>query len=889
MSPVDSSLRSECALAPGLRSVATATLLVASWGALGGSALASPADGPWDLRDVSPGPPPSSSNALLPPTVSNFGSLQTLVDGEPFPWPLRHTEVEIRVQGRVASVRVTQRFTNPYPEPIEAVYLFPLPADAAVHAYELQVGARGLRGEVKRRAEARRVYERARDEGRTAGLLDQEWPNVFTQQVANILPGEGVTVVLQYVELLPFRQGAYELVFPLVVGPRYVSGAHAPTPVERSTPGRAPLPGASVPVGSVPDPVTAPSLAPGERPGHDVSLRVHIDAGSTLQELLNPTHRVRVRAGDEGHAWVELAGEDRLPNRDFVLRYSVAGRQPSCSVLTHEDERGGFFLLLVQPQAEVAADAGAPREIVFVVDASGSMNGWPLQRAQAVLQQALQELGQHDRFQVIRFAATAEALFPVAVQATELRVRHAAEWITGWHSGGGTEFVPALDLALNAAPDPRRSRVVLLLTDGFIGYEDSVLRYVRDHGAGTSLFPLGVGSSVNRFLIDALARAGQAEPLYLLRGDDPVPVVRRFYDTVAKPALTDIDLAFVGSRVHSLTPATLPDLFVERPLYVLGRYDGAAPALASLRGRLAGRPWAQRCVTQPEPSSAPGERPALPLLWARLRIRELMDEWRAAHEGRAELQREITQLGLSFGLATRFTSFVAVDPQTRTASGRPARVPIPLALPEGIRVPPHAGPSGPRLRRLTSFEPGTGGRASAPPLRSRLVAPGSSPLQGSRTRTQGSSSRMQGSRMPTPGNDSPSQRLAARSRSRATAEPPRSERRVRAAVSAAGSAEAGSYEDSGRAMARALRRNLRSVRRLYERALRRSSTLRGRLELVLEIGADGRVLRASLGEGSIADRELRAGLIELARRWRFPRPPGGRPVTIRYPFVFASG
>jgi len=809
-----------------------------------------------ELRPLSGAGPLSHSNQEQAPTVSNFGSLQVRREGTPMPLPLRHTDVDLRVHGRVTTAAVTQRFANPFPEPIEAVYVFPLPADAAVYAYRLEVGGRTLQGELMTKAAAWRTYKLARWEGRAAGLLDQERPNVFVQQVANILPGEDVTVHLSYVALLPYRQGAYELVFPMVVGPRY--RGTAPPDSEPEDSGEA---------------AAAPLLGPGERPGHDVTLRASVHAGGPIRELHNPTHAVRVLAEEEGHVLVELSDSEVLPNRDFVLRFAVAGRQPSCSLLTHSDDRGGFFVLLVQPQAEAPPDHVTARELMFVVDVSGSVNGAPLRQSTELVRRALQELGPQDRLQVVRFSSKAEAAFPAPVRVTPTRVEHAVSWLEGLQGRGGTELVPALDLALNTAPDPRRARVVLLLTDGFVGYEGDALRYLRDHGSGTSFFPLGLGAAPNRFLIDALARIGQTEALYLLPSDDPEPAVRRFYDTVAQPTLTGLRADFGAAQVRAVTPATLPDLFVQRPLYLAGRYEGAAPTEVNLAGTLGGRAWRQRCrLAAPETEEGPTPREGVALLWARLRIRELMDQWRTAYEGSAELRREITELSLAFGLTTRFTSFVAVDAEARTARGRPARVAIPLALPEGVRLTPAHATEG--VRRAAGRRPL---RAPAPPM---------DPVGGSRVGLSPPAPPA----APRPGRSQAgrTQSLTSRARSSLPATRARAERRVATRSMVSGSASRG----AGLAMAgiaRTMRRNLRSFRRVFERALRRSPKLSGKLVLTITIGTDGRVDEVKLEDSTLNDRALAEGLMRVIRKWRFPPPADGAPVTIRYPLVFSPG
>ena len=648
------------------------------------------------------------------PQVSNYGFMQTTTaDGEAVPLPLEHTEVAATVSGFLASVEVVQRFGNPFPDPIEAVYVFPLPQRAAVYAMEMQVGDRRIKGMVKKRAEARAVYEQAKAAGKTASLLTQERPNVFTQSVANILPGDTILVTLRYAEDLRYDRGAYEFVFPMVVGPRYVGGG---VPTGKAGTGWSPdtsrIPDASR--------ITPPLLKKGLRPGNDIMVTLQVDAGMPIRNVFAPSHRVSKAWAGKERVTVALAQGDTIPNRDFVVRYEVDGDRPEAALLAHHDERGGHFLMMVQPSADVADGEVAPREYVFVVDTSGSMSGFPLQQAKRVMKRCLDGMRRGDSFQVVTFAGSARRLFPKAVEATRANVKAAEKALSHHSGGGGTEFLPALELALRSPADPQRARVVLFITDGYIGYEGQVLEYVQRHLGDANVFPLGVGSAVNRFLIDGMARIGLGEPSYILNDESPDPLVKRFYEYVSKPSLTSIDVDWGGLDVEALTPGRLPDLFAERPLFVMGRYGRGGTGTVRIRGKLGGRSYEEKLEVSLPEGAAARDHEAIPYLWARRTISDLMDVWRTAGDRREETEEAVTELALEYQLMSQFTSFVAVDETVRNPDGSPRTVAVPVPLPEGVSE--DAAPSG-------AFAAGYGGGGVAMP-RMKMKAPSPAPVMG---------------------------------------------------------------------------------------------------------------------------------------------------------------
>src|SRR5215510_13724357 len=322
---------------------------------------------------------------------------------------LEHTEVKAEVSGFLARVTLTQEFHNPTEEKIEGVYLFPLPQRSAVDQLTMDVGGQVIRGEIKRREEAQRLFDQARSEGRVAALLDQERPNVFTQSVTNILPGATVKVMISYVETLPYENGVYEFTFPMVVGPRYIPGE--PKPV--AEPDIADQKQAATGTDQVPDAarITPQRMPDGMRPGHDVSLEVAIDTGVPLEQINAELHEIEVDRDGNHQAVVRLKEKAAIPDRDFTLRFGVGGMQIADAVLAHRDERGGYFTLMLQPPNRVGAEDVTPKELVFVLDTSGSMNGLPIETAKRVMRLALDGLYEHDTFNLITFAGDTQILF----------------------------------------------------------------------------------------------------------------------------------------------------------------------------------------------------------------------------------------------------------------------------------------------------------------------------------------------------------------------------------------------------------------------------------------------------------------------------------------------
>jgi Ca-activated chloride channel homolog len=598
--------------------------------------------------------------------------------------PLKHTEVRGAVSGFIARVEVTQTFENSSAQNIEAVYAFPLPENAAVDNMTIKVGNRTVHGIIKQRDEARAIYENAKQTGHVTALLDQDRPNIFTQAVANIMPGEQVVVTIGYLQTLKYEDGSYEFVFPTVVGPRYIPGE----PTGKQAGGWAPD------TDKVPDAskITPPVAPPGTRAGHDISIELAIDAGVPIQRLHSSSHEIDVNRTGASTALVKLKSLAVLPNKDFILKYSVAGDQISDAVLSQAAPAssklgpGGYFTLILQPPARIPESDITPKELVFVLDTSGSMRGFPIEKAKAFINHALDELYPGDTFNLITFSGDTRVLFPEPVFPTVDNIRTARAVLDASHGGGGTVMMNAIRAALEPSDSRDHLRVVCFLTDGFVGNDLEIIGEVQKH-TNARVFAFGVGTSVNRFLIEGMAKAGrgESEVITINQSNKADAAAHRLYERLRAPLLTDVSIEWGGLPVADVYPRMLPDLYSGKPLVITGRYTSATNGTIHIRGKRAGEDFVRAIPVSL--SANPGSYRMQSSFWARSKIDNLMSQdWEGLQHGNItpELEKEITQLGLNYRLMTQFTSFVAVEEQLVTKDGKPQRVEVPVEMPEGV-------------------------------------------------------------------------------------------------------------------------------------------------------------------------------------------------------------
>ncbi len=590
----------------------------------------------------------------------------------PVPVPLKHTSVVGNIDGYIATVDVTQQFHNPYASKIEAVYVFPLPENAAVNDFVMTVGDRKIRGIIREREQAEKIYAEARSQGHVASLLTEERPNVFTQKVANIEPGKQIDINIRYFNTLQYDDGHYEFVFPMVVGPRYnppatTDGIGA---VQRGAAGTS---GQSTEVSY---------LAPHERSGHDIAVSLNIRAGVLIEDVRSVNHSVDLKPVSETERQVTLSAADSIPNKDFVVRYRVAGDQIKTALMTHQDDRGQYFTMMVYPPAELKQVQRSPMEMVFVLDCSGSMNGRPLEQARAAISHALMSLTPRDTFQVINFSSTVSQLGPAPIIATPENIQRGLVYLASLDGEGGTEMIEGLKASLDFPHDEGRFRLVSFMTDGFIGNDHDILTAVAQKVGPSRIFSFGVGQSCNRYLMDRMALLGRGAVAYLSLNDNPVDVMKRFNERISHPAMTDLSIDWGGMNVTDVYPQILPDLIVGRPVVVTGRYTGN-PSTVTVNGRTGMQPVSFSVATNTSDASTPHK--GIAAVWARLKIADLMTQTTRQPERASEVQKLVTQTAIDYCLMSSYTAFVAVDSMTKTEGEFGTTVAVPVPVPEGVR------------------------------------------------------------------------------------------------------------------------------------------------------------------------------------------------------------
>ena len=532
-------------------------------GGLARSAVRLPAVGAEEVWILARGDQPRAAVAEDSP---GSGALMAKLEEKLVEMPLKHTDVRASVSGYLGSVEVTQKFHNPYSSKIEAVYVFPLPHNAAVNEFIMTIGDRRIRGIIRERAEAEKIYQDAKRQGYVASLLTEERPNVFTQSVANIEPGKEIDVNIQYFHTLDYVDGWYEFVFPMVVGPRY-NPPGTTNGIGAAARGQQGVTGQSTEV---------QYLRPGERSPHDISLKLDVEASVAIEQFECRTHQIISEPVSPSHLTVSLNPVDNLPNKDFVFRYRVAGDRIKSALVTHRDDRGGFFTLMLYPPQEIQEMRRQPLELVFVLDCSGSMNGRPIAQAKAAIERGLGLLQRGDSFQLVTFSTTASQFGDAPLEATPENVRSGLRYLRGVNSEGGTMMIEGIKAALDFPHDPQRLRFVCFLTDGFIGNETQILGAIHERLGASRIFSFGIGSSVNRYLLDHMAKQGRGAVAYLGLKDSAAQIMEDFFERISHPAMTELAVDWGGLQVTEVFPRALPDLFSGRPVILTGRYAGAA-------------------------------------------------------------------------------------------------------------------------------------------------------------------------------------------------------------------------------------------------------------------------------------------------------------------------
>ena len=576
--------------------------------------------------------------------------------------PLQSTRVAMAVTDVVADISVTQVYENRGQRPLNARYVFPASTRAAVHGLSMRIRDQVIEAKIQEREQAQKTFEQAKRAGKSASLLEQQRPNVFSMSVANVMPGDHIEVTLRYSELIVPTDGTYELDFPTTVGPRYSNQVASGAPAKDAF-------------------VESPYLKAGKASPATFALSGTLAAGIPIGSLVSPSHRLRTTAENSKLTRFELEpSEANGQNRDFVLRYQLAGNAIQSGLTLFDAGREKFFLLEVQPPAAVSEAAIPPREYVFIVDVSGSMTGFPLDTTKVLLKELVHGLKPTDTFNVLLFSGGSRLLAPASLTATPEHVKQALAAIDEQTGGGGTELLPALERALSLSPGPGRSRSFIVVTDGFVSADKDAMDFVRAHLGEANAFAFGIGSSVNRYLIEGLARAGYGEPFIVTKPEAAKEAADRLRKYVRAPVLTNVRVAYDGFDAYDVEPRAVPDVLAARPVVVFGKYRGEARGSITLDGLGGEGAYRQRfdvAASAPRP-----EHRALEYLWARTRIANLSD---FSFQGSDEQRKgEIVKLGLAYNLLTQYTSFVAVSRTIRNPGAPATDVKQPLVMPAGV-------------------------------------------------------------------------------------------------------------------------------------------------------------------------------------------------------------
>lgn len=591
--------------------------------------------------------------------------------------PLLRTDVTMQVSGMLARVSVRQRFRNPGTGWVEGTYVFPLPERAAVDRLRLRIGERLIEGEIRERGEARRVYQAARREGKKATLLRQERPNIFTTAVANIAPGETVVVEIEYQQTIAYSQGQFRLRFPLVVAPRYIPG----NPLEGSEVTAFQGSGWASNTREVPDAgrITPPVVDPSEVRINPVSIDIHLDPGMPLSRLESVYHAITREKDRQGIYHLALRESGVPADRDFELLWVPSTGSAPRAALFNEQYQGDSYALLMMmpPVASPDAPPRTPRELIFVIDTSGSMHGDSILQARAALKLALERLTPADRFNVIQFNHQTSALFSRAVAATQDNRRRAAAYVDGLVADGGTEMLPALRRALERPVEQGGLRQIVFLTDGSVGNEQALFNLIHRKLGESRLFTVGIGSAPNSFFMTRAAQFGRGTFTYIGKVMEVAEKMAALFSKLEAPRLTDIEIRWPADQAVEMWPPRIPDLYQGEPVLVALKMAGSDLPL-TLTGKAAGAPWKQRVTLQ-----GGAARSGVHQLWARRKIADLMDR-RARGVAEAEVRRAVLEVALAHRLVSRYTSLVAVERQPSRPQGQDLRHQlVPTNLPQG--------------------------------------------------------------------------------------------------------------------------------------------------------------------------------------------------------------
>ncbi|MBD5444769.1 MAG: VWA domain-containing protein [Lachnospiraceae bacterium] len=573
-------------------------------------------------------------------------------------FPLKKTDVNTTIEGIIADTYVVQTYANEGTKPINASYIFPASTKVTIHGMKMQIGNQIVTATIKEKEEAQEEFEAAKSEGKSASMLSEERANVFTMDVANIMPGDNVSIELHYTELIMPNEGTYQFVYPTVTGPRYVS------PVRDDC-------------GTRDEWSAAPYLTEGTTPPNEYNINVNISAGVPISSLSSSSHNIDIEWKENTAANISLANSSEYAgNRDFILDYKLTGETIGSGLMIDKGQNENYFMLMIQPPERCEATDIPPREYIFVLDVSGSMSGFPLDTAKELINNLVSGLRETDTFNLILFSGTSFKMAPQSVPATQENVDLAIELIKEQKGAGGTELADALEDALNIPKDENTSRNIVIITDGYIYGESDIFKLINNNLNQADFFSFGIGSGVNRYLIEGIASIGQGEPFIVTKSEEAPEAAERFRTYIQSPVLTDIQVSFNGFDAYDVEPAILPTLYAQKPIVLLGKWKGETTGTIQIKGTTGNGEYSQSINVS---EALSGENNAIGHLWARKRVERLTDY--GTNGNNDDVRAEVTQIGLEHTMITPYTSFIAVLDVVRNPEGEATDVDQPLPLP----------------------------------------------------------------------------------------------------------------------------------------------------------------------------------------------------------------
>ena len=585
--------------------------------------------------------------------------------------PNLNTDVHINIKGMVAHSRVDQMFVNSTSDPIEAVYVFPLPPNSAINNMVMIVGNRTIQGIIKEKKSAKKTYEKAKKDGKRASLTEQQRPNIFTNNVANIMPDDTLIVRLEYINELKYEEGNFSLRFPMVVGPRFIDGTrvlgYSGTGWAKDT-------------DIVPDAskITPHVIPDGMRSGNTITMKINIDAGIPIEDVLSPTHNIIVNKKNKSNYKVSLKNNKDIPNKDFTLNYSIKkGYDPKAALFTHSDQGNDYFLLMAVPPITSVSKLDILKEVIFVVDISGSMKGTSIEQAKNSLLYSVEKLRPNDAFNIIAYSDHFFKMNDIPIQSTNSNIDSAKVFINSLYAGGGTKAMEPLKAAMLMQTDENKLKMIVFITDGDIGYEKDVFNLVNKNIKNSRLFCVGIGSAPNGHLLEKVSKHGRGTYTYINNENLINEKMKNLFNKIEMPVLTDVRLELNGK--DELYPNPLPDLFINEPLVVFGKInsDNKRNFKAEFSGKTVDGYFS---IKLPVKLDKGVENNAIGDLWARKKISSLMDDH---YLGDGAAKNEVIKLSMKHNLMSKFTSFVAIEEKVVNPNGKSNLANIKIDLPEG--------------------------------------------------------------------------------------------------------------------------------------------------------------------------------------------------------------